>query len=95
MIIKVKELQFEECVMLCSGQVLFIYLYLVVDMVQIEVLICSGATCIVYEMVIVLDGSLSLLILISEVVGCMLVQVGVVCLQKVNGGSGILLGGVS
>ncbi|HRY87666.1 MAG TPA: alanine dehydrogenase [Rubrivivax sp.] len=94
MIIKVKEPQLEECAMLRPGQVLFTYLHLAADMAQTEALIRSGATCIAYETVTAPDGSLPLLIPMSEVAGRMSVQVGAVCLQKANGGSGILLGGV-
>ena len=54
----------------------------------------SGATCIAYETVTAPDGSLPLLTPMSEVAGRMSVQVGAYCLQKANGGRGILLGGV-
>jgi len=94
MIVKVKEPQPQECAMLRAGQVLYTYLHLAPDPRQTEALIKSGATCIAYETVTAPDGSLPLLTPMSEVAGRMSVQVGAYCLQKANGGRGILLGGV-
>lgn len=94
LIVKVKEPQLEECRMLRSGQVLFTYLHLAADPAQASALCESGATCIAYETVTAPDGSLPLLTPMSEVAGRMSIQVGASCLQKANGGSGILLGGV-
>jgi len=94
MIVKVKEPQPGECAQLRKGQVLYTYLHLAPDPKQTEALIKSGATCIAYETVTAPDGSLPLLTPMSEVAGRMSVQVGAYCLQKANGGRGILLGGV-
>jgi len=94
MIVKVKEPQPQECAMLRKGQILYTYLHLAPDPRQTEALIKSGATCIAYETVTAPDGSLPLLTPMSEVAGRMSVQVGAYCLQKANGGRGILLGGV-
>ncbi len=94
LIVKVKEPQLEECRMLRPGQVLFTYLHLAADPAQASALCESGATAIAYETVTADDGSLPLLTPMSEVAGRMSVQVGATCLQKANGGSGILLGGV-
>jgi len=94
MIVKVKEPQPDECALLRPGQVLYTYLHLAPDPKQTEALIKSGATCIAYETVTAPDGSLPLLTPMSEVAGRMSVQVGAFCLQKANGGRGILLGGV-
>ncbi len=94
MIVKVKEPQPEECRMLRPGQLLFTYLHLAPDPVQTDLLIASGATAIAYETVTDRNGGLPLLAPMSEVAGRMSVQVGAVSLQKANGGSGILLGGV-
>jgi alanine dehydrogenase len=54
----------------------------------------SGATCIAYETVTDVRGGLPLLAPMSEVAGRMAVQVGAHCLEKEQGGRGILLGGV-
>jgi alanine dehydrogenase len=94
MVVKVKEPQPQECAMLRKGQVLYTYLHLAPDPQQTEALVKSGATCIAYETVTAPDGSLPLLTPMSEVAGRMSVQVGAYCLQKANGGRGILLGGV-
>jgi alanine dehydrogenase len=94
MIVKVKEPQPQECAMLSPGQVLFTYLHLAADKAQTEALCKSGSTCIAYETVTANDGTLPLLTPMSEVAGRMSVQVGANCLQKANGGRGILLGGV-
>jgi alanine dehydrogenase len=94
LIVKVKEPQLAECRMLSAGQVLFTYLHLAADREQAEALIASKATAIAYETVTAADGSLPLLTPMSEVAGRMSVQVGANCLQKANGGFGVLLGGV-
>jgi alanine dehydrogenase len=94
MIVKVKEPQLAECKALRRGQVLFTYLHLAADPEQARALIASRATAIAYETVTAVDGSLPLLTPMSEVAGRMAVQVGATCLQKANGGFGVLLGGV-
>jgi alanine dehydrogenase len=94
LIVKVKEPQLAECRMLRAGQTLFTYLHLAADLEQAEALMASGATAIAYETVTAPDGSLPLLTPMSEVAGRMSVQVGASCLQKANGGFGVLLGSV-
>ena len=94
MIVKVKEPQPEECRMLRPGQTLFTYLHLAADPPQTELLMQSGATCIAYETVTDRNGGLPLLAPMSEVAGRMSVQEGAHCLEKAEGGSGVLLGGV-
>ncbi len=93
LIVKVKEPQLPECQMLRPGQVLFTYLHLAPDPAQARALMASGATAIAYETV-TRNGSLPLLTPMSEVAGRMSIQVGAACLQKANGGRGVLLGGV-
>ena len=73
---------------------LFTYLHLAADKVQTDGLIRSGATCIAYETVTDRHGGLPLLSPMSEVAGRMSVQVGAHCLEREQGGAGILLGGV-
>jgi alanine dehydrogenase len=94
MIVKVKEPQPAEIAMLRQGQVLFTYLHLAADKKQTEGLLKSGATCIAYETVTDARGGLPLLAPMSEVAGRMSVQVGAHCLEKEQGGKGVLLGGV-
>jgi alanine dehydrogenase len=94
MIVKVKEPQPEEIAALRKGQILFTYLHLAADKTQTDGLIRSGATCIAYETVTDVRGGLPLLAPMSEVAGRMSVQVGAHCLEKEQGGAGVLLGGV-
>jgi alanine dehydrogenase len=94
LIVKVKEPQPQEIALLRRGQVLFTYLHLAADRAQAEGLMKSGATCIAYETVTDARGGLPLLAPMSEVAGRMAIQVGAHCLEKEQGGIGILLGGV-
>jgi alanine dehydrogenase len=94
MIIKVKEPQPVECAMLRPGQVLYTYLHLAPDPGQTKALVQSGATCIAYETVTDRKGGLPLLAPMSEVAGRMSIQAGAHALEKAQGGSGMLLGGV-
>lgn len=94
MIVKVKEPQPNECKMLSEGQTLYTYLHLAPDPTQTQLLVESGATCIAYETVTDSWGGLPLLAPMSEVAGRMSVQAGAHFLEKAQGGSGTLLGGV-
>ncbi|WP_323716623.1 alanine dehydrogenase [Paracoccus aminovorans] len=94
MIVKVKEPQAGERAMLRRGQVLFTYLHLAPDPAQTRELLESGVTAIAYETVTDARGGLPLLAPMSEVAGRLAPQVGAWTLQKANGGSGVLLGGV-
>jgi alanine dehydrogenase len=94
LIVKVKEPQPAEIARLRPGQVLFTYLHLAADRAQTEGLVGSAATCIAYETVTDARGTLPLLSPMSEVAGRMSIQVGAHCLEKEQGGAGILLGGV-
>jgi alanine dehydrogenase len=94
MIIKVKEPQPVECKMLREGQVLYTYLHLAPDPEQTAGLVKSGCTAIAYETVTDKRGGLPLLAPMSEVAGRMSIQAGAHALEKAQGGSGVLLGGV-
>ncbi len=94
MIVKVKEPQAHEIARLRKGQILFTYLHLAADKAQTEGLMRSGATCIAYETVTGDAGTLPLLAPMSEVAGRMAAQAGAHCLEREQGGAGILLGGV-
>ncbi len=94
MIVKVKEPQPQEIARLKEGQVLFTYLHLAPDPAQTKGLMASGVTAIAYETVTGERGGLPLLAPMSEVAGRMSVQVGAHCLEKPQGGIGVLLGGV-
>lgn len=94
MIVKVKEPQPEERKRLRADQLLFTYLHLAPDPEQTEDLIQSGSIAIAYETITSANGSLPLLAPMSEVAGRMSIQAGARCLEKIQGGSGVLLGGV-
>lgn len=94
MIVKVKEPQPQECRMLRPGQLLFTYLHLAPDPEQTRLLIESGASAVAYETVTSAQGGLPLLAPMSEVAGRMAIQAGCHSLEKAQGGSGTLLGGV-
>ena len=94
MIVKVKEPQAVERRMLKPHHTLFTYLHLAPDAAQTRDLIESGATCVAYETVTDRYGRLPLLAPMSEVAGRMSIQAGAHCLEKAQGGRGLLLGGV-
>lgn len=94
LIVKVKEPQPVEIARLRERHTLFTYLHLAPDPAQAHGLISSGCTAIAYETVTDDRGGLPLLAPMSEVAGRMAVQVGAHCLEKRQGGQGVLLGGV-
>src|SRR5215467_14197572 len=92
--VKDKEPLAEERRKLKAGQILFTYLHLAPDRAQTEDLIASGVTAIAYETVTSPQATLPLLTPMSEVAGRMAPHVGARCLEKTDGGRGVLLGGV-
>lgn len=95
MVIKVKEPQVNECKQLSAGQILFTFLHLAPDLEQTHLLLESGVTAIAYETVTGPNNTLPLLAPMSEVAGRLATQAGAHCLESAQGGSGILLGGVT
>ncbi|MDD4891912.1 MAG: alanine dehydrogenase, partial [Phycisphaerae bacterium] len=94
MIIKVKEPQPKELTLIRPNQVWFTYFHFAAAAEMSRQFLASGAVAVAYETIYDEKGSLPLLTPMSEVAGRMSVQVGAVCLEKHNGGRGILLGGV-
>jgi alanine dehydrogenase len=94
MVIKVKEPIAQEFGFLREGLVLYTYLHLAAVPELAQQLIAKKVSAIAYETIELEDRSLPLLTPMSEVAGRMAVQVGAQCLQKHNGGKGLLLGGV-
>ena len=94
LVVKVKEPLAHERKKLRRGQILFTYLHLAADPEQAADLIGSGVIAIAYETVTSPQGTLPLLTPMSEVAGRMAPHVGARCLEKENGGRGVLLGGV-
>jgi alanine dehydrogenase len=95
MILKVKEPVAEEYHRMREGHVLFTYLHLAADKPLTEELMRRGITAVAYETVQLPDGSLPLLAPMSEVAGRLAPQVGAHTLMRMDGGRGVLMGGVS
>jgi alanine dehydrogenase len=94
MILKVKEPVELEWKRIRKGQVLFTYFHFAASEPLTQAILASGCVAIAYETVQLATGELPLLTPMSEVAGRMAVQEGAKYLEKVFGGSGILLGGV-
>ena len=94
MIVKVKEPIAPEYPRMREGQVLFTYLHLAPDLELTKQLLERKVTGVAYETIEDRKGTLPLLTPMSEVAGRMAVQVGAQYLEKMNGGRGVLLGGV-
>src|SRR5918911_427932 len=94
MIVKVKEPIAPEYPRMREGQVLFTYLHLAPDKELTKQLLERKVTGVAYETITDRRGTLPLLTPMSEVAGRMAVQVGATYLEKMNGGRGILFGGV-
>jgi alanine dehydrogenase len=94
MIVKVKEPIEPEYPRMKEGLLLFTYLHLAPDPKQTQALLEHKVTGIAYETITDRKGTLPLLTPMSEVAGRMAVQVGAQYLEKMNGGRGVLLGGV-
>jgi len=94
MIMKVKEPIESEWKRIRKGQIVFTYFHFAASEPLTKAIIASGCVAIAYETVQLSTGELPLLTPMSEVAGRMAVQEGAKYLEKVFGGSGILLGGV-
>jgi alanine dehydrogenase len=94
MIVKVKEPIAPEYPRMREGQLLFTYLHLAPDNELTKQLLERKVTGVAYETITDRRGTLPLLTPMSEVAGRMAIQVGATYLEKMNGGRGILLGGV-
>ena len=94
LVLKVKEPVAEEYSRMRAGQVLFTFLHLAASRECTDAVLASGITAIAYETVRAPDGSLPLLMPMSEIAGKLSPQVGAYHLMAPKGGSGVLLGGV-
>ena len=94
MIVKVKEPIVVEYPLVRKGQLVFTYFHFASDEKLTLAMMDSGSVCLAYETVENPDGTLPLLIPMSEVAGRMSIQEGARFLEKPQGGKGILLGGV-
>lgn len=94
LVVKVKEPIGRELDLLREGQTLFTYLHLAADEELSRRVVDSGATAIAYETVQLEDGSLPLLMPMSEIAGRLAPQEAAHLLMKPFGGPGRLMGGV-
>jgi alanine dehydrogenase len=94
MLVKVKEPLAQEYGLLRKNQVLFTFLHLAPALDLTKALLDRKIVGIAYETVQLDNGSLPLLTPMSEIAGKLSVQIGARYLEKENGGSGVLLGGV-
>jgi alanine dehydrogenase len=94
MILRVKEPQPAETELLRPGQIYFAYLHLAASEALTKTLIERRTVSIAYETIQKANGSLPLLIPMSEVAGQMAIQEGAKYLEMAQGGDGVLLGGV-
>lgn len=94
MIVKVKEPIEPEYPLVRRGQLVFTYFHFACDRALTDAMIKSGGVCLAYETVQPADGSLPLLIPMSEVAGRMATINGAYYLQKTKGGKGKLICGV-
>ncbi len=94
MIVKVKEPIAPEYPRMRENQLLFTYLHLAPEFELTKQMMERKVTGVAYETITDRRGTLPLLTPMSEVAGRMSVQVGATYLEKMNGGRGILLGGV-
>ena len=94
MIVKVKEPIAPEYKLIRRDQLVFTYFHFASSEPLTHAMLDSGAVCCAYETVERADGSLPLLIPMSEVAGRMAAQEGRYFLEKPRGGKGVLLGGV-
>lgn len=93
-IMKVKEPIAVEWPRMRKGQLIYTYFHFAAAEDLTRAVIDSGAVALAYETVELPNGELPLLTPMSEVAGRMAVQEGAKYLEKVFGGSGVLLGGV-
>ena len=93
LVVKVKELQESEYRKPRPGQIVFGFQHFGPDPELLDAALASGATFIAFETVGQQSG-LPILSPMSAIAGRLAVQVGAWCLQKQNGGSGVLLPGL-
>ncbi len=94
MVVKVKEPVAIEYDRIRPEQIIYTYFHLAAVPALARVLIDKRVAAVAYETIQLADGSLPLLEPMSEVAGKMATQVGAHCLEKAQGGKGLLLGGV-
>lgn len=94
MIVKVKEPLPEEYPLFRKGQIIYTYLHLAADRALTNAMLESGVSGVAYETLMDKNGYLPLLAPMSQIAGRLSVQEGAKYLEKLYGGSGVLLSGV-
>tara|TARA_Y100000748_G_scaffold245833_1_gene210264 strand:- start:36 stop:1145 length:1110 start_codon:yes stop_codon:yes gene_type:complete len=94
LIVKVKEPQPSEIKMINEKHIVFTFFHFAADIEMTKNILETGSTSIAYETVQNPDGSLPILVPMSEVAGRMSIQNGAKCLEGSMGGMGKLLSGV-
>jgi len=92
MMVKVKEPLAKEYPFFREGLILYTYLHLAADKPQTKALLAAGVKGVAYETLV--DQGLPLLAPMSQIAGRLSIQEGAKYLEKIYGGSGILLSGV-
>ena len=94
MMVKVKEPLEEEYPYFHDGLILYTYLHLAADKPQMDALLKGKIKGVAYETLQEKDGSLPLLIPMSQIAGRLSIQEGAKYLERTFGGRGVLLAGV-
>jgi len=94
MIVKVKEPLAEEYDLMQEDQIIYTFLHLAADKPLTDALLAKKTKAVAYETIRDKTGGLPLLKPMSEVAGKLSIQAGARSLEKPQGGSGVLLGGV-
>lgn len=94
LLVKVKELQEPEYRRPRRTQTIFGFQHFGPHPELLDAALASGATFIAFETIGETDGRLPILSPMSAIAGRLAVQAGAWCLQKQNGGSGVLLPGL-
>lgn len=94
LLVKVKEPQPPEFKLMRPGLTLFTYLHLATTPDAADALLRSGTTSIAYETVMLEDGSLPLLIPMSEIAGRLAPEIAAQYLRKPGPGRGKLMSGL-
>ncbi len=93
LVVKVKEPVIEEINLLRKNQILFCYLHLAANPDVLKALLRQHVTALAFETLTV-NGHLPLLAPMSAIAGQLAVHLSAQYLQQINGGAGVLLGGV-
>lgn len=94
MMVKVKEPLPGEYGLFHKDLILYTYLHLAADKTQTDALLDGKIKGVAYETMLERDGSLPLLVPMSQIAGRLSIQEGAKYLEKTYGGRGVLLSGV-